>query len=72
MKEKILEIFSEEFNMIVDEKFDKYSTDEWDSFKHLDILVRLEKEFNISFTPEEIGKMTSVAEIIEVIDEKTK
>ena len=70
MKERIINILEKEFNMKIDESFDKYSTEEWDSFKHLDIIVKLETEFNISFSPEEIGKMSSVLEIIEIINKK--
>ncbi|MDR0789414.1 MAG: acyl carrier protein [Bacteroidales bacterium] len=43
---------------------------EWDSLRHLDIVLELELEFDVSFEPEEMAKMTSVEAIEQVI--KTK
>lgn len=66
---KILEqIFQEEIN----EEFSKNTTDKWDSFTHLDILVELEKSFNISFTPQEMGAINSYKDIVDVVSKKIK
>lgn len=66
---KILEqIFQEEIN----EEFSKNTTDKWDSFTHLDILVELEKNFNISFTPQEMGAINSYKDIVDVVSKKIK
>ena len=70
MKDKIINIMKEEFNEEIDENFSKFSTDEWDSFKHLSLVSRLEEEFNISFTPDEIGEMESLKDIIKIVNEK--
>ena len=40
---------------------------EWDSMHHLQLVVALETEFDISFEPEDIGSMKSLNEIEEKI-----
>lgn len=72
MEEKVKEIFEEIFDMEIDIEFNKFSTDKWDSFMHLDLLVSLEKELGVSFTPDEIGKIESFKDVVEVLNEKIK
>ena len=70
MEEKVKEIFEKEFKMEIDENFDKFSTDKWDSFAHLNLMVALEKEFNVEFTPNEMGSISSYLDVIRVLKEK--
>ena len=70
MEEKVKKIFESEFKMEIDDSFDKFSTDKWDSFKHLDLIVAIEKEFDISFTPSEIGTIASYKDVITVLNNK--
>lgn len=65
-------IFEKIFDTEIDAEFSKFSTDKWDSFTHLDLLVNLEKEFDVNFTPNEIGKIESFKDVIEVLNEKIK
>jgi len=37
----------------------------WDSLRHLNLIVALEDEFEVSFEPEQIAIMTSFATIME-------
>lgn len=41
--------------------------DVWDSLKHLNLIVELEEEFNISFEPEEIAEMKNLNVIFQKI-----
>jgi|DEB0MinimDraft_10_1074344.scaffolds.fasta_scaffold425400_1 acyl carrier protein len=43
------------------------STDRWDSLAHINIIVDLEKHFNIKIKTSEIEKLNSVSNIIEYI-----
>lgn len=70
MEERVKEIFEKEFKMEIDESFDKTTTEKWDSFKHLDLVVALEKEFNISFTPNEIGTIASYKDVVDILNDK--
>jgi acyl carrier protein len=42
----------------------------WDSLNHLRALLGLEEAFQVAFTPEEMGEMTSVTAMVAVISGK--
>ena len=42
----------------------------WDSLQHLNLVLALEQEFNIQFTPEEIEQILSVELAAALLDEK--
>ena len=42
----------------------------WDSLNHINLVLALEKEFQITFAPEEIVTMVSFQEIMEVLNQK--
>ena len=44
--------------------------DQWDSLKHMDLILSLEEEFKIKFTFEEIGEMVNFKIINLIIDQK--
>lgn len=44
----------------------------WDSLQHLNLVLALEQEFELQFTPEEIEQMLSVELIEALLDEKLK
>lgn len=67
MKKKIQEIMSEIFEIDLSKINDLTSqknTTEWDSLSHLNLIVEIEESFDISFTPEQIGSMTSLEKIL--------
>jgi acyl carrier protein len=43
------------------------SIDKWDSLNHINMIVSIEKEFNIYFDDSEIEKLVSVDKIIEIV-----
>lgn len=43
------------------------SIDNWDSLNHINMIVSIEKEFNIYFDDFEIEKLVSVDKIIEIV-----
>lgn len=42
----------------------------WDSLRHLNLIVELEEEFEISFEPEEIAEMIAFKKVIYYINQK--
>lgn len=46
------------------------SIDTWDSLHHLNLVLALEQEFGIQFTPEEIEQLLSVDLIVSLVEEK--
>lgn len=70
MESKIKKIMNEIFKEEITEDFSKFTTDKWDSFMQLDLIVRIEQEFNISFTPDEIGEISSYKDLVKVVNGK--
>jgi len=46
------------------------SIDNWDSLKHMNLIVALEEEFNIEFNDDEITEMMNFKLIVEIIKHK--
>jgi acyl carrier protein len=44
----------------------------WDSLQHLNLVLALEQEFKISFTPKEMSQLVSPKTIISLLDKKTR
>lgn len=68
--ERTIQVLSDVTETPVENLTEKSSQDtvsNWDSVKHLDLILSLEEEFGIEFPLEEVGKMTSVSYIINVI-----
>lgn len=63
MKEEILEVVSRVLETEVDENTSQKNCSQWDSLHHLNLIIELEMEFDVSFEPEEIAEMKSVSEI---------
>jgi acyl carrier protein len=42
----------------------------WDSLAHLNLIIELEAEFNVSFEPEEIAEMTELSTIIRMVESR--
>jgi acyl carrier protein len=70
MEDKIKEVLAEIFGEEISDDFSKESTDKWDSLTHLDLIVKLEEEFGISFTPDEIGSIESYQDIKKILNDK--
>jgi acyl carrier protein len=54
----------------VDSSSEKIET--WDSVHHLNLVLALEQEFNLQFEPEEIDEISSIKNILAVIERKSK
>lgn len=73
MEEKIKSIMANVFQMKV-EKFPKVirqsNIKNWDSLRHLNLIIELEEAFDATFEPEDIAEMTSMDKIIEIINKQ--
>lgn len=73
MRDEILEVVSQVMNVNKEELNDKSSPStvaNWDSLKHMNLILALEEKFSVSFSDEEIISMLSVKQIIETISKK--
>jgi acyl carrier protein len=67
MTDEIIKIISEVLETPVGATASQATCEKWDSLQHLNIIVALEEAFDLSFEPEEIAEMKSVAAIENVI-----
>ena len=67
MTNKIVEIISQTLAIEINANTSQSTCEQWDSLRHLNIIIALEDAFDLSFEPEEIADMKSVAIIEEFI-----
>jgi acyl carrier protein len=66
-------MFSDVFQIPLDQIHAESSPDtipNWDSLQHLNLVLALEQEFNVQFTPEEIEQLLSVELVAALLEEK--
>ncbi len=71
MEQKILEILKKVFELDnIDMTLSQKNCEKWDSIGHLNLIVELETEFDISLEPEEIGEIKCYDDIVKLIKYK--
>jgi acyl carrier protein len=70
MKDRIKKIISQTLKRDVNDDTSQDTCATWDSLHHLNLIVELEIEFDVSFEPEEIVIMKNVDAILKIIQTK--
>ena len=77
-KEAILEqlttIFRENFDddsLVITEKTTAADITEWDSLEHVNLMAKIEKEFNVVFELREMLTLKDVGEMVDLLEKKT-
>ena len=73
MNENLVSVLTEVFNLEPEQVVPELSKDDvgnWDSLKQMDLVVSIERKFGITLEITDIIKMTSVANILEVLQDK--
>jgi len=73
MKEKIFEVVSHVMNVPIEEINEDSSPDtieNWDSLKHMNLILALEQEFDRQFTDEQIIEMLNVKLIVLTLEQE--
>lgn len=73
MENKIKNVMSTVFEMDLSEinhNSSPDSIDNWDSIRHMNLVVALEEEFNIEFDDEEIGELLNYKLIYNIVKSK--
>ena len=66
-----MDIFKRTFELeFVDEFISQKNCEKWDSLNHLNLIVEIEDEFNISLEPNEIGEMIDFSSVLNMISSK--
>lgn len=74
MLDKLNRIFQEVFDnpdLVVSGETVAADVAGWDSFSHINLIMHVEEEFDISFTTKEIGGLSSVKDLMDLIEAKT-
>lgn len=56
----------------VTNRISRDNTPEWDSLKHIALVMALEEEFEIAFDVEEIEAMTTYADVVRILRGKSR
>ena len=75
MEKRIKKVMSAVFEVNIskiDEKISPETLEQWDSLRHMNLIVALEEEFNIRFSEGDIVEMVTFPLIKMVITEKLK
>lgn len=73
--DRVLHMMADIFGVAADQMNPQSSPDNvetWDSIKHLELVMALEQEFGVQFSPEEIEQLLSVELVASLVEEKKK
>ena len=73
MRDGVIKIVSQIMNEPIEQLDDDSSPDtvaNWDSLKHMNLILALEEEFAITFADEEVIQMLNVRKIVEILENK--
>jgi len=73
MEGKIKQLFAQIFDFSTEKNCTEISmenVDKWDSLTHMELIVNIEEAFDVKFEPEEMIKMVTYQEIIDLLKEK--
>ena len=73
MRYGVLQIVSQIMNVPIDQLNDDSSPEtitNWDSLKHMNLILALEEKFDVAFSDEEIVDMLTVKSIFEILSKK--
>ena len=54
----------------IDEKLSAEVTSNWDSIRHLNLVMALEDAFGVSFSSDELGRLTSYRAIVDALGQR--
>ena len=67
------DIFADTLEIPVDEvtpDLSMESAENWDSFRHLQLILSIEDEYGVQFDPQKIPELTTVAKVLKALEQK--
>lgn len=68
--QRLNEVFQDVFDdgdIIVSDDTTADDIEDWDSLEHINLIVAIEKEFNMKFNMGEVSEMKNVGEMVDII-----
>lgn len=75
IKERLNTIFQDVFDddeIEITEETTANDIEEWDSLNHITLMVAIEKEFDVTLKADEIGRLSGVGELIDILYDSAK
>ena len=72
-QDRVIEIISQIMSVPIEQLDENSSPDlieNWDSLKHVNLVLELENKFSVAFSEEEILDIFSVKNIVEILEKK--
>jgi len=66
----ILGVVLEMSDQEIDEKLSAEDSSNWDSIRHLNLVMALEEAFGVSFTSDELARLTSYRAIVDALGQR--
>ncbi|MGM1048182.1 MAG: acyl carrier protein [Bacillota bacterium] len=73
LREQVGSILSEVLNTTLtpDDNPKREEMPNWDSLKHMELILRLEEQFKLRFSIKEVAGITSLDDLVEIIEVKS-
>lgn len=69
MKDEVKDVFKRVLNITdVPDNLSQLNCENWDSLRHLNLIVELEDAFDVSFEPEDIAEMKDLDAVLKKIE----
>ena len=69
---ELKKVFKKELKIDVNDDSKIYDDEKWDSIGNFNLLLSIEKKFQIKFNPQEFNKLNSFNEILKIVTKKSK
>jgi len=69
---ELKKVFKKELKIDVNDDSKIYDDEKWDSIGNFNLLLSIEKKFQINFNPQEFNKLNSFNEILKIVTKKFK
>lgn len=74
IKVRVAEIFRDVFDrddLVITNEMTAADVEEWDSLSHINLVLAIEKAFQITFTTREVAGLANVGDLIRLVGHKT-
>lgn len=72
IKERIRDVFSQVFDTVDEEDLvfgqEHQEFEEWDSLNHMELVAKLEEEFDITFDVDDVSNSDTVTNVLETVE----
>ncbi len=68
--EEVRKIFRDNFdddNLVIVDETNSSDIEDWDSIEHINLVIAMEKKFDLKFNIREVGKLANVGEMVDLI-----